>query len=76
MVEIKEQKGISSGLRNGIVDKHKTGEVQEQIATNHNNRFPVFRISQEGRIIYANRASFPVLKAGTVMLTMSFQNQS
>ncbi len=28
----------------------------------NNSSFPVFRISQDGRIVYANRAAFPLLK--------------
>lgn len=62
MVQATEKKVLSSHA--GPVPMNETPEHSKRFdsGNDHNSRFPVMKISPEGRVIYANRASFPVLK--------------
>ena len=59
-IEDKKTKDSTSESVNNVLLKI---EAKNKVAgSDHNHLFPILKISPEGRIIYANRSAYPLLK--------------
>jgi hypothetical protein len=63
MVHLESKKVISSLKESEERKNAHFNDETQVINSDNNNRFPVVKIDPKGKIIYANKASSPVLKA-------------